>query len=149
MTQYNYRFGKILVVREQEKNESEMAYKESIRVFEDIATKLYDLLKKKEDLINFQHERLQYGSSIDEINHYARFIDSLEKTIADVQQKVGQARAKMNWHEQKLLEKNLEVRKFEKMREKDFEAFKEEQQRIETIQLDELSSLAYNKREIR
>ena len=149
MTQYNYRFGKILVVREQEKNESEMAYKESIRVFEDIATKLYVLLKKKEDLINFQQERLQYGSSIDEINHYARFIDSLEKTIADVQQKVGQARAKMNWHEQKLLEKNLEVRKFEKMREKDFEAFKEEQQRIETIQLDELSSLAYNKREIR
>lgn len=149
MTQYNYRFGKILVVREQEKNESEMAYKESVRVFEDIATKLYDLLKKKEDLINFQQERLQYGSSIDEINHYARFIDSLEKTIADVQQKVGQARAKMNWHEQKLLEKNLEVRKFEKMREKDFEAFKEEQQRIETIQLDELSSLAYNKREIR
>ena len=149
MTQYNYRFGKILVVREQEKNESEMAYKESIRVFEDIATKLYDLLKKKEDLINFQQERLQYGSSIDEINHYARFIDSLEKTITDVQQKVVQARAKMNWHEQKLLEKNLEVRKFEKMREKDFEAFKEEQQRIETIQLDELSSLAYNKREIR
>ena len=149
MTQYNYRFGKILVVREQEKNESEMAYKESIRVFEGIATKLYDLLKKKEDLINFQQERLQYGSSIDEINHYARFINSLEKTITDVQQKVVQARAKMNWHEQKLLEKNLEVRKFEKMREKDFEAFKEEQQRIETIQLDELSSLAYNKREIR
>ena len=113
MTQYNYRFGKILVVREQEKNESEMAYKESIRVFEGIATKLYDLLKKKENLINFQQERLQYGSSIDEINHYARFIDSLEKTITDVQQKVGQARAKMNWHEQKLLQKkNLKKQNF-------------------------------------
>lgn len=45
------------------------------------------------------------GSSIDEINHYSRFIDSMEKTIEDVQQKVVQARAKMNWHEQKLLEK--------------------------------------------
>ena len=44
-----------------------------------------------------------------------------------------QARAKMNWHEQKLVEKNLEVRKFEKMREKDFERFKEEQERIEAI----------------
>lgn len=29
----------------------------------------------------------------------------MEKTIEDVQQKVVQARAKMNWHEQKLLEK--------------------------------------------
>lgn len=73
----------------------------------------------------------------------------MEKTIVDVQQKVVQARAKMTWQEQKLLEKNLEVRKFEKMREKDFEVYKEEQERIEAIRLDELSSLAYNKREIR
>ena len=60
---------------------------------------------KKEDLITYQQDRLKVGSSIDEIHHYAKFIDSMEKTIADVQQKVVQARAKMNWHEQKLLEK--------------------------------------------
>lgn len=120
-----------------------------MRVFEEVATRLYDLLKKKEDLISFQQERLTIGASIDEISHYANFIDSMEKTIADVQEKVVQARSKMNWHEQKLLEKNLEVRKFEKMREKDFDAFREEQNRIEAKQLDELSSLAYNKREIR
>ncbi|MFF5993315.1 flagellar export protein FliJ [Lysinibacillus sp. KU-BSD001] len=149
MLRYSYRFEQILTVREQEKNETEMAYKESVRSFEEIATKLYELLKKKEDLVAFQQERLQVGSSIDEISHYARFIDSMEKTIEDVQQKVGQARAKMNWHEQKLLEKNLEVRKYEKMREKDFEAFREEQNRLETIQLDEMATLTYNKREIR
>lgn len=149
MSVYSYRFQNILSIREQEKSEAEMAYKEAVRSFEDIATKLYDLLKKKEDLLVFQQERLQVGASIDEIHHYAKFIDSLEKTIADVQQKVIQARAKMDWHEEKLLEKNLEVRKFEKMREKDFDAYKLEQNRIETIQLDELSSLAYNKKEIR
>ncbi|MEK4424428.1 flagellar export protein FliJ [Solibacillus sp. FSL K6-1523] len=149
MSKYTYRFEKILVVREQEKNESEMAFKESVQVFEEIATKLYDLLKKKEDLTTYQQERLAVGSSIDEINHYSKFIDSMEKTIADVQQKVVQARAKMNWHEQKLLEKNLEVRKYEKMRENDYEHYKEDQQRIEAIQLDELSTIAYYKREIR
>lgn len=149
MTQYIYRFENILNVREQEKNETEMAYKEAVRSFEEVATKLYELLKKKEDLIAFQQERLVTGSSIDEVSHYARFINSMEKTIEDVQQKVVQARAKMNWQEQKLVEKNLEVRKFEKMRERDFETYKEEQLRLETILLDEISSLAYNKREIR
>lgn len=149
MTQYIYRFENILNVREQEKNETEIAYKEAVRSFEEIATKLYELLKKKEDLIAFQQERLVTGSSIDEISHYARFIDSMEKTIEDVQKKVVQARTKMNWQEQKLLEKNLEVRKFEKMREKDFETYKEEQLRLESILLDEISSLTYNKREIR
>ncbi len=147
--QYIYRFENILNVREQEKNETEIAYKESVRSFEEIATRLYELLKKKEDLIAFQQERLVTGSSIDEISHYARFLDSMEKTIDDVQKKVVQARTKMNWHEQKLLEKNLEVRKFEKMRERDFEVYKEEQNRLETVLLDEISSLTYNKREIR
>ena len=149
MSIYTYRFEKILVVKDQEKTESELAFKESVQVFEEIATKLYDLLKKKEDLITFQQERLKVGSSIDEINHYSKFIDSMEKTIEDVQQKVVQARAKMNWHEQKLLEKNLEVRKYEKMRENDFEHFKEEQLRVEAILLDELSTIAYYKKEIR
>ncbi|MGE7982628.1 flagellar export protein FliJ [Solibacillus sp. NPDC093137] len=146
---YNYRFEKILVVKDQEKTESELAYKESVQVFEEIATKLYDLLKKKEDLIEYQQERLKIGSSIDEINHYSKFIDSMEKTIEDAQQKVMQARAKMNWHEQKLLEKSLEVRKYEKMRERDHERFIEDQLHIEAIQLDELSTIAYYKKEIR
>ncbi|MBD8031753.1 MULTISPECIES: flagellar export protein FliJ [Solibacillus] len=146
---YNYRFEKILIVKDQEKTESELAFKESVHVFEEIATKLYELLKKKEDLIDYQQERLKVGSSIDEINHYSKFIDSMEKTIEDAQQKVTQARAKMNWHEQKLLEKNLEVRKYEKMRENDFERFKEDQLRIEAMQLDELSTIAFFKKEIR
>ena len=149
MSKYIYRFEKILDVKEQEKTESEIAFKESVQVFEEIATKLYELLKKKEDLLAFQQERLRIGSSIDEINHYSRFIDSLDKTIEDIQQKVVQARAKMNWHEQKLVEKNLEVRKYEKMRENDFERYKEDQLRIETILLDELSTIAYYKKEIR
>ncbi len=149
MLQYTYRFEKVLTIREQEKQQTEIAYKESVRSFEEIATKLYEFLKKKEDLISYQNDRLSTGATIDEIHHFTTFIDSLEHTIADLQKKVMQARAKMNWHEQKLLEKNLEVRKFEKMREKDFESFKEQQDRLEMLQLDELASLMYYKKEIR
>lgn len=146
---YNFRFAKILDVREQEKVQTEMAYKEAVKTFEDVATKLYDLLKKKEDLIEYQNERLLTGASIDEVNHYARFITSLEKTIADFQKKVVQARTKMNWHEEKLLEKSIEVKKYEKMRERDFINFQAEQERVEMIRLDELSSMLYKKNEIR
>ncbi|MDN4494244.1 flagellar export protein FliJ [Ureibacillus aquaedulcis] len=149
MVQYTYRFEKILTIREQEKQQTEQAYKESVRSFEEVATKLYDLLKKKEDLITYQNDRLTVGSSINQIHHFATFIDSLERTISEVQQKVVQARAKMNWHEQKLLEKNLEIRKFEKIREKDFATFKNEQDRVEMLYLDELSSLMYTKKEVR
>lgn len=149
MVQYTYRFEKVLTIREQEKQQTEIAYKEAVRSFEEVATQLYELLKKKEDLISYQNERLKTGATIDEIHHFATFVDSLEHMINDVQQKVIQARTKMQWYEQKLLEKNLEVRKYEKMREKDFIAFKEEQNRIEAQYLDEISSLMYNKKVIR
>jgi len=146
---YTYRFSKILNIREQEKTQTEIAYKESLKSFEEVATKLYEMLKRKEDLISYQNERLTFGASIDEVTHYANFINSLEKTIEDLQKKVAQARVKMNWHEEKLLEKNIEVKKYEKMRDKDLEAFKVAQDRFENIRLDELSTMAYYRKEIR
>lgn len=149
MVQYTYRFDNILSIREQEKQQTETAYKESVRAFEEVATTLYDLLKKKEECITYQNERLAIGATIDEIHHFSTFINTLERSIAEVQQKVVQARKKMNWHEQKLLEKNLEIRKFEKMREKDFATFKTEQDKAEMLYLDELSSLMYSKKEFR
>ncbi|RHW39645.1 flagellar export protein FliJ [Lysinibacillus yapensis] len=149
MVQYTYRFDNILSVREQEKQQTEAAYKEAVRSFEEIATTLYELLKKKEDLITYQNDRLAVGATIDEIHHFSTFITTLERTIAEVQQKVVQARTKMNYHEQKLLEKNLEIRKFEKMREKDLAIFKAEQDKVEMLYLDELSSLMYYKKEFR
>ena len=149
MVHYTYRFEKILTIREQEKQETEIAYKESVRYFEEVATRLYEVLKKKEDLITYQNERLSIGATIDEIHHFSSFINSLEKSIAELQTKVMQARTKMNWYEQKMIEKNIEVRKFEKMKEKDYQIFKEEQERSEMLYLDELSSLMYNKKEFR
>lgn len=149
MTAYHYRFENVLVVRDQEKNEMELAFKTSVKHFEDVATKLYDMLKKKEDVLAVQQERMTIGFSVNDIHHFSRFITGLEKSIADMQQKVVQARSKMNWHEEKLVEKTLEVRKYEKMKEKDLTAFKTEQDRIEMNQLDELSSLKYRSKEIR
>lgn len=95
-----------------------MEFKGSVEAFETVATKLYDLLKKKEDTLTEQQVKMAVGFSVNEIHYYARFISSLEKRIAVVQQQVVQARSKMNWYENKLLEKTLEVRKFEKMKEK-------------------------------
>ncbi len=149
MQAYKYRFDQVMNVKQQEKTQTEIAYKEATKSFEDVATKLYNLLKKKEDLIDFQEKKLAKGSTIDEIHHYSRFLDSIEKTINETQQKVIHARSKMEWHKDKLLEKSLEYRKYEKMKEKDFQKFQKEQDRLEMIKLDELSSIAFYNKEIR
>ena len=149
MQAYKYRFDKVMTVKQQEKDQTEMAYKDATKLFEDIATKLYKLLKKKEDLIDFQEKKLTKGSTIDEIHHYSNFLSSVEKSIDETQQKVIQARSKMEWHKEKLIEKSLECRKYEKMKEKDYQSYRKEQDRLEMIELDELSSIAYYNKEIR
>lgn len=147
MKPYHYRFEKVLTFREQEKAETEVEFKHSIQAFEAVATKLYDLLKKKEDILLEQHEKMKTGFSVNGIHHYARYIDSLEKRIAIFQQEVMQARSKMNWFENKLLEKSLEVKKFEKMKDKDREHHRAEMEHLEAIQLDELSTLKFRRGE--
>jgi len=147
MKQYNYRFENVLTFRELEKTETETAFKNAVELFETAATALYDLLKKKEDTLDHQQDRMANGFSVDEIHHYARFIDSLEKKIAEVQQTVMQARSKMNWYEDKLLERTLEVRKFEKMKEKDRELHRLESEHIEAQRLDELSTMMFRDKE--
>ncbi|QFF98534.1 flagellar export protein FliJ [Psychrobacillus glaciei] len=149
MVAYQYKFAKVLTVREQEKTETEMAYKEAVMAFEKVATELYTLLKKKEDTTDDQNNHLIQGLSINHIHHYANYIEGLQKRIDKLQKEVIQARSKMHWFEERLLEKSLEVRKFEKIKEKDYELFQQEQQRLETIQLDEISSLKFQNKEIR
>ncbi|MFJ7933141.1 flagellar export protein FliJ [Sporosarcina sp. NPDC096371] len=147
MKTYHYRFEKVLMFREQEKTETEIEYKGAVQAFEIVATRLYELLKKKEDTLAEQQRKMVTGFAINEIHYYARYIESLEKRIAAAQQQVVQARSKMSWFEGKLLEKTLEVRKFEKMKEKDHEHHRTEMEQLEAIQLDELATLKFRRGE--
>lgn len=147
MQPYNYRFENVLTFRELEKTETEIEFKKSVEAFETAATELYELLKKKEDTIAEQTERMKTGFTVEDIHHYTRFIASLEKTIMHVQQTVMQSRSKMNWYEDKLLERTLEVRKFEKMKEKDRENHQVEMNQKEAKRLDELSTMTFRGRE--
>ncbi|RIW36409.1 flagellar biosynthesis chaperone FliJ [Bacillus salacetis] len=144
---YTFKFDKILTLKEREKEEVRVSYQDSIEKFEKIAQKLYDLLRKKEDLEIFQSEKLSHGLSVQDIRHNQNFITNIEKTIDYYQGLVIQARNRMNWHEQKLSEMNIEVKKYEKIKENDFNKYTEMLYSSESKVLDELAVMQYmNKR---
>lgn len=145
MTQYHYRFEHILTYQEQKKNETEADYKGAVDQFEQVATRLYELLKKKEQLIADYENKLAAGFSIEQIKLTTQYLEKLERLITEVQQQVIDHRARMNWYEEKLLEDTIEVKKYEKMREKDIELFLEEEQRKEALFLDEISTQQYTR----
>lgn len=147
MTSYHYRFDKVLTLREQERDETEMAYKEAIEEFEKVATQLYDQMKKKENALEEQQQRMTKGFSIDDLHNYSRFINTLDVSIDHIQQEVMKSRSKMNWFENQLLEKNIEVKKFEKMKEIGKEHYDAEMEHVEANRIDELSTMKFRSKE--
>lgn len=147
MKPFHYRFEQIQMFQERKKEETEAAYQQSVDSFEKVATKLYHLLKEKEDLIAYQQEELKEGFMIEEIHHHTDYLKYLEKEITKVQQEVLKARAKMDWYEDKLLEDTIELKKYEKVKEKDYKQYQEEQKHYEAAQLDEISTIQFSRKE--
>jgi flagellar protein FliJ len=146
---YKYRFERILTLREKEKDEVNEQYKGAIAKFERVAEKLFQFLKKKEELEVYQADKLQKGLSVQDIRHHQQFINNLEKTISYYQDLVIQARNRMNWYEEKLVDMNVEVKKYEKIKEKDLGFFLHSMKEAENKQLDEVSVVQYMNRGIR
>lgn len=122
---FHYKFEKILDLREWEKDVQMMAYEKAVQAFEEVATELYNLLKKKEELERKQARQIQRGLSVQEIRMQQNFLNSLQRDIDNLQQKVMIARQKMQFEHQKLVQKNIEVKKYEKIKAKEYEKFLE------------------------
>jgi flagellar protein FliJ len=143
---FQYRFDKILQIKEKEKGESLAVYQTAVRKFEEAAEKLYELLKKKENLEIFQSSRLVDGLPVQEIRHHQQFIVNLQKSIDYYQKMVLNARNRMNFYQEKLTEMNIEVKKYEKMKQKDFHMYNEELKQIEGRLMDDISIQQYMNR---
>ena len=136
---YQYKFEKILSIKEKEKTDALAKYNAALKKFEEVAEKLYKLLKKKEELLEFQQEKLRNGLSVQDIRHHQLFMDNLEKLLSLCQQEVIEARYKMNTQRDLLMERNIEVKKYEKMKENDFLEFLDVMKEAENKEMDEIS----------
>ncbi|MGD6816167.1 flagellar export protein FliJ [Metabacillus sp. 84] len=146
--EYAFRFQKILELRENEKEQRLSEYNRSVQDFESAAEKLYDSMKKKEVLEENTKVKLESGMQIQEIRHYQQFVTNLEKAIDYHQKLVFISRKRMQDKQEVLMESNAEVRKFEKMKERDFEKIKVLEKNNETKNMDDLSIRSYMYREI-
>lgn len=136
---YKYKFEKILSIKEREKDEAVNIYNQAVKRFEEAAQRLYDLLKQKEAAEAIQERKLITGLSVQEIRHNQLFVENLKKVIDHQQQIVINARNQMNFFQEKLKEKNIEVKKYEKIREKDFENYQLVEKFEDNKQMDEIS----------
>ncbi|MBY8912192.1 flagellar biosynthesis chaperone FliJ [Bacillus sp. YC2] len=136
---YQFRFQKLLELKENEKDQSLSEYRQSVSEFETAAEKLYENMSKKELLEKDKESKLRTGMSVQEMRHYQQFVSNLENTIYHYQKLVIMKRNEMNEKQDQLTEKNIEVKKFEKMREKQFNMFALEDKAAEMREMDDIS----------
>lgn len=146
---YTFKFDKILSLKKREKEQTLLAYQDSIGNFEKVAKKLYELLRQKEKLQTSRAEKLTQGASVNEIRFYQEYLDSLEKEIKRQQIAVNNARNRMHLLQKQLMEKNIEVKKFEKLREKNTRKFTDQLRAEENKRMDDVALQTYLHREIR
>lgn len=137
---FTYKFQRILTLREREKDEAIIAYEKAVRKFEEVAEKLYSLLKKKETLEEDRLNKIQRGLSVQELRLHQEFIANLEGEINIVQQAVIRARQAMQYEQKRFLAKNIEVKKLEILKEKEYEKYIHLLAKEEEKQLDEIAS---------
>ncbi|MDF2607377.1 MAG: fliJ [Bacillales bacterium] len=134
-----YKFEKILNLKSQEKDAVLIQYEEAKSLFENVANKLYEYLLKKEELINVQENLLLDGLTIYQIKQQQLYIQNIEKLISDFQTRVIEARHNMQMQEQILIEKNIEVKKYEIMKNKSYDSHLEQIKLLENYEMDEIS----------
>jgi flagellar FliJ protein len=130
-------------IKENEKEKSLAEYNQSVNDFENVAQKLYDSLKQKEVLEENTLSRLNQGMQVQEIRHYQQFVNNLEKTISHYQKLVLMTRSRMNEKQVKLMKHNIEVKKYEKLKEKQQEDYQIDMKYIENKYMDDLSIQTY------
>ncbi|MFD1037986.1 flagellar export protein FliJ [Virgibacillus byunsanensis] len=107
--------SKILHIRENEKKNAQRVYHQSIEFFENIATQLYNLLKKKEAAEDSYELYLKETTPIDKIKEQVIYIELLNNQIMSLQNDVQKARTDMENNQEKLTSAFVEVKKFEKI----------------------------------
>lgn len=111
-------FHKILSHQERLKNQAQANYQEAVNSFEQVATKLYALLQKKERVETEYNYYLEASGTVTTLaTHYA-YIEQIKKQIEAVQVEVNRERFNMEKKQEKLTEAHVEVKKFEKIIEK-------------------------------
>jgi len=141
MTDINV-FTKLLSVREKERRDAEIAHQASTQTFEMVATKLYKILKKKEDMEVFYTNSLQ-KITIDRLREQQDYIESLKQQIIELQARVSEARTQMESSQYKLSQSHIEVKKFETIIDMRREEQRQEEKKQEQLSMDDISMQQY------
>lgn len=136
---------KILHVKEQEKDQAQMAQLRAVEQFEHAATQLYKQLKEKEAAEQNLSSLMKEHMTIEKMKEQSLYINRLSNQIISLQRNVQGARQAMENKQTILNEAFIEVKKMEKMIDIREAEKRKEEKSLEAAMMDEISLRQYYK----
>lgn len=140
---FRFRLQQVLDLKENEKNLMEAEYSEAYLLFESIAEKLYGSLKKKESLEEQHSQHMKAGATILDIRSFDSNLTALQKRIEEYQRMFQQAREDVEQKKDDLVDRSVDVKKYEKLKETEFHKFRQNNKISEMKFYDEISNARY------
>src|SRR5699024_986183 len=106
---------KILHVKEKEKDAAQLDKTEAVNRFEEIASRLYEELKRKENAESELDVVMKAKATITMIKEQSRYISLMKEKINTLQNNVQKARIEMEQKQNALTEAHIEVKKIERL----------------------------------
>ncbi|MDQ0350622.1 flagellar FliJ protein [Alkalibacillus filiformis] len=138
-------YEKMLQIKEEEMDQAQKQYNLAVEHFESEATKLYEMLKSKENLEGQYESQLSNGVSIAYLNNFHHYFDSVKEMESNLQKKVHQARVNMYKKQEAVEEAYRELKKFENLKEKKLQKQRLLNKQIEASFIDEIAVQQYSR----
>ncbi|MFC5712146.1 flagellar export protein FliJ [Thalassorhabdus alkalitolerans] len=140
---FQFSLKKLLEMKENARVSAEEEYSRSVTKFEEKATHLYHLLKRKEEAEAFYGEKMKHGMPIHELQTAESSLMLLHQDVMKAKVSADHARVLMNSKKNEMQYAFIEYKKYERIREqkrREYEyGLKKEEEKI----MDEISIQKY------
>lgn len=138
---FDFRLERILKVADSEKKNLEAQYQSLYDHLENIAQDLVQLLGQKKDAQIRLQNKMKKAITIDSMKLQLSDADQMDQLIARRTMQYEKLKQQLEQMQAILLEKSIEVKKYEKMKEKQRQNYRTEQRKSEMKQMDEIAVL--------
>lgn len=140
---FHFSFEKVLQVRESEKQVLEANYQDAYAYFEKIGNRLYALLQQKESLEATRQKHMSKGMSILDVQTLQAKFETLQEKVNNYERMFEQARQVTEQKKNRLLETSIDVKRYEKLKDIQFDTFCQNEKKAEQAQLDNIFTTRY------
>ncbi|MCQ2537184.1 MAG: flagellar export protein FliJ [Lachnospiraceae bacterium] len=145
MAKFNFRLQGILNIKQKLEEQEKIAYGLAKMQLETEEQRLAMLVKQREQLTEDKAELMSRSIKPHELNLYENAISGVKAAIEEQKQVVIRARREVELAQERLDAAMKERKTYEKLREKAFDAFVEEQNYEEQLEINELVSYRHGR----